>query len=140
MHRDEAADSLHKFYTSLLKQNPQSEMAIRYCLKHKLNHHIKSYAHGGTLKSILMQLESKKNLKTIRKKDCKKSKKSQYHQNNKENKRTKTKVDEKKEKKKNGDTKKKKQKESKKSNKKKDDDKKACQVVKKFNQLEITSK
>ena len=29
-------DSLYIFYTSLLKQNPQSHMALRWCLEHGL--------------------------------------------------------------------------------------------------------
>jgi hypothetical protein len=33
---NEPSESLIKFYTSLLKQRPDSEMAIKWCQKHNL--------------------------------------------------------------------------------------------------------
>lgn len=38
------SDPLFLFYTSLLRQNPKSEMAIRWCMKHKCHDHLDEYA------------------------------------------------------------------------------------------------
>ena len=34
--KDIPQDGLYKFYTSLLKQNPNSKMAMKWCLEHGL--------------------------------------------------------------------------------------------------------
>jgi len=65
MNEGDAHDSLAKFYTSLLRQNPKSEMAIRWCLKNGFVKHIEAFADSRVKKIAenTMPHNKKKNVK-----------------------------------------------------------------------------
>lgn len=50
-------ESLALFYSSLLKQNPKSQMAIKWCLKNKMEKHVQKYADKKTYNNIKKGME-----------------------------------------------------------------------------------
>lgn len=65
-------ESLALFYRSLLQQNPKSRMAITWCLKNKMENHVKKYADTKTYSDVKKGMKGMKgcnNKKTDKVKD-----------------------------------------------------------------------
>ena len=65
-------DSLLSFYTSLLRQNPKSEMAIKWCLQNNQREYAENIADKKTFSTIVNKTKNKvkigqKNIKDIQK-------------------------------------------------------------------------
>ena len=68
------SDPLYLFYTSLLRQKPNSEMAIRWCMKHKCHQLLEKYANKKKWQA-LKTLDHKDLHKTVLPNICKNSNK-----------------------------------------------------------------
>lgn len=56
-------DSSTLFYTSLIRQNPKSEMAMKWCMKNKMQKYAQKHGNKQLYKSVLKDLDKTKKTK-----------------------------------------------------------------------------
>lgn len=60
-------DSSTLFYTSLIRQNPKSEMAMKWCMKNKMQKYAQKHGNKQLYKSVLKDLDKTKKTKKTKK-------------------------------------------------------------------------